>query len=300
MKFRLKNTVTITAIAYLFLAVSCSKNDPVTPDTTAAEGIEIAKVKVVTHQGHLHGDSFHGNGQPLNSPYLRIQEMTLVKTDNGWKQENTNSKNEVKAGKPFALVGDDYYAIELFFYDDKGNRINKQLTEKVKNTQIFFTVNSYVKNNTDHKVTDMEDLMEYYTFRDTDPYSVMYNRNNYEEGKVKLLSQIDEIKGFENLGMKGYLRLIGEKISYNLHISVVEWLKGEKPQHLDYNSLPEKNKEMKITSFDIPIYLISARPRLDASSYTKDMAEYFGITPEEFENIDSYGDYDPEASKYWM
>lgn len=299
----------VLGVMFIPLFISCNKKEDI-PKPDIKKENKISKVKIITHDGHLHPGFFHANAQPKNSPWLRKQEIILEKTDEGWKQEATNiAKGKVSV---FSALGTNKGAkdlikkkmggatsLEMIFYDKDGKVLNQEYTDNAKKIQIFFTTSNCVNNETKKaKDANITDLIYQYTYRDTNPAEKMYTTDG-----VSLLQKEDSFKGYANIGMKGYFVFKVGKVSYDLNIHVVEWKNTDKPINLSFDKLPKENKGVEITTFSIPINILFTHPWTDAEEAYKfeALAKYYGgLTAEEFEDIEYNSDIDPESEGYKM
>ncbi len=269
---------------------------------------KIAAVQIVTHTGHLHAEYFHSDPYCVSSPWLKKQKVILEKIANKWIKKSTNiTKGDAfvcgalgtgkKAEDLMEQKKGDALSLELKLYDKEGNILNDEYTQKANTTQIFFTVSNCFDNKTKQKKhATINDLVYQYTYRDTEPATQMYST----EG-VSLLNENEAINGFENIGMKGYFILKVGRVSYNLNIHIVEWLKGNKPKNLKFNELPENNRDVEITSFSIPINVLFTHPWTAEDEILKFsiLSKYYGgFTTKELMELENR--IDPESADYKM
>lgn len=276
------------------------------------ESIEIAKVHVIMHEGHLHGADFHGNPQAEKSPVQKRQDMMLVKTENGWKQEMLDLRGNIGENKPFVIPAGinleheltknnpgTRYSVEFLFYDKEGNLLNEKFTQNAKQNQIFFTVDSYTENSTQKKFdTDNNDNSIFqYIYRDTNPSNKMYYKKNED---VTLLKKDDKEYGL--IGLKGYFAMTKSRVSYKLNVHIAQWLKGNKGQNMDFKNVPQRSNSIHIDSFSLPLNVLIENGYGEKQQHEmfELLGKYFGLTAEEYEDVEIWGDYDPEGSEYWM
>lgn len=304
-----KLLINAVLVAFLLLfTVSCSDDEPINgggddPVEEPKGAIDIInKIEVITHYGHLHGSSFHGNAQPEKSPFLRRQVLVLERNeDNTWKQVSFSGKENLNEDALFIMEGTisdkqltdnegGRYAFEFIYYNKKGKRINSEFFNESDKYQTFFSIASYKDNETkeETKLDNLgEEILAY--SRDTDPEDKMYKKG----GVAKLAKNY--------LGLKGYMALKKSRISFDLTINFVKFKEGyTKSQKAIFNGVNEADIEEKIT-FNLPINIITEHPEDDAAydARLKELSDFYGITPEELDDLE-WGDIDPESSKYWM
>lgn len=263
---------------------------------------EIAKIEVITHYGHLHGASFHANAQPVGSPFLRKQVLTLQKDNNNvWQQVSFNGK-KTETNQTLIMEGEasqtqieknegGRYGFEFIYYDKEGKRINQELVEHSSHHQTFFSIDSYTDNKTKEitKLTDGGSSLFAYTYRDTDPENKMLERKT----NTQLANNL--------LGLKGYMALKKSRITFELTIHLVDFKEEYKKENSAlYTANNKKNIKEEIT-FKLPINILTKHPNDDAEATLRfqELGKHYGIDPNKLEDIE-WGDTDPESSQYWM
>lgn len=289
----LLKTLMFAIMALIFVGItSCNDDDPVKPtNETEDKGHEDwAKVTFTFRLGHLHGSNFHGNPINKDAKYFRnLQEVTFEYDSKGNLQTPTD---------PVRLIKDEYYALEITYYNKKGERMNSTFTtpEMAPIHQHFFLTKDAKDLNSDKPFENAGNIITEYTYRDTDPENKMYTK--YDE-TVKLRGKKDPI------GLKGYFKVSEKYAKFNLNVILVHIGKGTK---LDKNGNPYPYNEPNLIflssqdlNVKIPIRVYAERPEDYSDKFFEDAANEFNITVEEaIADYKLLYDADFESGKYWM
>ncbi|AIM39048.1 hypothetical protein KO02_21940 [Sphingobacterium sp. ML3W] len=271
---------------------SCSKDDdmPVTPtDETSDLGHDDwAKVTFKFHRGHLHGATFHGNPINDNVKYFKsVQEISYEYDETG---------NLIKPDVPIRLIKDEIYALEIIYFNKKGERMNSEFTTE-KNAPIhqhFFLSKNAKKIDTDIDFPAASTILDY-VYRDTNPEDGMFTHNG-----VVLRGSKDPI------GLKGYFFVNQSYTQFDLNVILVHIMKGNK---LDQNGNPSpfnapSNAFLATQDLNlkIPVRVFAERPSGDDfDQFISDIANEFNVSVEEAEaDWEEAVDTPFESGSYWM
>lgn len=296
-----RNAIAILLALFVLGFTSCSNdsNLPVEKPKVEKTPLEIInKVEVIIHNGHLHGASFHANGQPKTN-FRRKGHFTLERQEKGgWKHiasKDTNDKDYLKEGTPFVMEGphvtnpkfSGQYSFEFIYYGKDGKRIDSEFFNNSKQYQTLFSVKEYTENKTKKvvPVTKTKDFFKY-TFRDTNPVDKML------APRTKGVSLANNF-----LGLKGYGRNTKSRLTYNLKVTFAKFKDNTSKKESIYLEDATASAIAESISFEIPIVIPVGR---GAEDHAKVFGDYFNMTAKEFEDQDTFGDYDPEGAQYWM
>lgn len=296
-----RNAIATLLVLFILGFTSCSDDSTPPPKEPTTEKLPleiINKVEVIIHNGHLHGASFHANGQP-NTNFRRKGHFILERQEKGdWKHipsKNPKDKDYLNEGKPFVMEGphvtnpkySGQYSFEFRYYDKKGNRIDSEFFNNSKLYQTLFSVKEYTENKTKKvvPVTKTKDFFKY-TFRDTNPVDKM------------LAPKVQGVTLAENyLGLKGYGRNTKSRIAYKLKVTFAKFKDDTSKKQSIYLEDATASAIAESVSFEIPIIIPVGRGAEDHSAV---FGAYFNMSADDFENQDTFGDYNPEGAQYWM
>ncbi|MGI9526959.1 MAG: hypothetical protein ACR2MS_07610 [Weeksellaceae bacterium] len=272
--------------------VSCNNDDdmPVDPIKPSPEKghDEWSKITFRFHMGHLHGSKFHASPYNEDVKYFKaMQEITYKYDDKG---------NLVLPEEPIRFIKDEYYALEIEYYDADGELINSEFAtkENAPTHQHFFLTKDANVMDTDNPFTNAKNILDY-TYRDTDPIDKMID----PEKGVILRPDNDP------LGFKGYFKVNEAYTSFDLNVILVHIVNGNKLDSKG-NAYPfdEPNKAFlgsQDTNLRIPVRVYTERPVNDTDQFFADMAKEFNITAEEAEEDWTKQVETPfESSNFWM
>ncbi len=293
-QFFLGKMLTILVFVLLAFSLNSCRNADDVPETPVNETVdkgheEWAKVVFTFREGHLHGKTFHGSPFSDAIPHLKSkQEYAFVVDAKG----NVKPENNT----PIRMVKDSHYALEITYYNKKGEVINGEFTTKEMAPihQHFFISKDVKDINTGAAITNTDNLD--YTYRDTDPWNEPFNRE-----KNNLRGEKDPI------GLKGYFFAKGAYQTFDLNIILVHVVKGNK---LDTNGNPYPFNQPSVRllatqdlNLKVPVRIYTKHAESDAElqQYYKDIAKEFGITVQEaIDEVNAVWDIPFESSNYWM
>lgn len=308
------NIQKIGAILLLFIVslftLSCNRNSveetlPPTNEVEEKGHDEWAKVEIIIREGHLHGVKFHGNPESDMPILPKTQTITFEQID-GKIVRTIDKGNSLKKDIEAIEVASGYgrYSMEIIYYDNHGERINYQFLtpEQLNLHQHFFTISEYstLKNNelfTAPKGEYFTNLHEY-TYRDTNPEDQMLGQN----GAVLLNNPV---------GLKGYFGFLKGGIRFNMEIKLVHYYisKFNANGNADPANNPALRRKSHTTDFlqKIPFVVIGHNAPLDNETedeavdrFHQEVADYYGITPEEVDDYIWESNADIESGSFWM
>lgn len=302
--FKTLKTAVLTAMS-LFI-ISCSKDAPTPTNEKEDKGHdEWSKVTFTIRRGHLHGDNFHGNPENLLYP---TQVFTFETDGTNIVRKNKDGKILEKGEEPILMISGGSYAMEIVYYNAKGERINSEFTtaQMLPIHQHFFTVKEYLNTKTNQTSSDTSDLLDY-TYRDTNPENVMVNSYIDKRNSTKK-SQLTN----DALGLKGYFTAKVPYAKFDMRIRLLHIQSGTKYINNDknkgsnpFNAPSDDLLTRSGTDFDqfLPVYILtspSSGEDGDYERYVKDLADYFQKTTDEIKQILKESSEQQENSNYWM
>ncbi len=317
-------------VTLLVILGGCSKDAPTPTDEREGKGHEDpAKVEFVIRRGHLHGDGFHGN--PI-SDIFPIQKFIfeLDPATKNWVRKNgdgkilKSSQKDSSTGEiielgeePILMVAGWSYAMEIVYYNIKGERMNAEFTtaEMLPIHQHFFTLGQYknYKTNKSEKAQSSpesvgaltRDVLDY-VYRDTNPEYLQkdfpINPNDPTKGRSVLTG--------DPLGLKGYFKPKKAYAQFDLEVQLRhvtrgdKYINGDKTKTLSFSEPSWDIIGRSTTDFlaSLPVCIIT-ETNSDASDfdrYIQDLADYFGKTTEEIKaDLYKSGGHDDSVT-YWM
>lgn len=278
-------------ILYIFIislvGFSCHKDDNKTVFPSTKENSlenEIARIEVLTYEGHLHGSSFHYNtgGKLFKRKYL----LNFEKKNGAWQQVlSPNNADEINLQeKGIPMIGGNTsenfrnntgnrYSFELHFFNKNGEDITQKIASQSRYYQVFFTTEHYHnlgdKSQTFPTKENGKKLINY-VYRDTNPYNQMIGNQD-----VTLLK--------EHIGLKGYMAASKYGITYPITLSLFEWSTPEQKNNQDFYQLPQSGGKV-IAQLTIPVDVVYFATETDAGidEMNQKLAEYFGVSKEEY------------------
>jgi len=305
---RITNTFkTLLATAALgFVLTSCSKEAATPTNEKEDKGHEDpAKVEFVIRRGHLHGVRFHGDPESIIAPIQKFKFELDEQTKN-WVRKDMDGKILTQEN-PVVMIEGAHYAMEIIYYNSKGQRMNYEFTSEqmLPIHQHFFEVKEYTNTKTNQVGTDTGSLFSY-TYRDTNPENVPVGDFIDSKNSTKKSELTDN-----PLGLKGYFSPTKAYAKYDIRVSLFHVLRGTKNKNNEkgvfypFNAPGSELIARSTTDFSqkIPVYVITSIASgggEEENRYYKEVADYYGITPERVKQlIDEARDKHDEAT-YWM
>ena len=208
---------------------------------------------------------------------------------------------------PVVMIEGAHYAMEIVYYNSKGERMNHEFTsaQMLPIHQHFFEVKSYTDTKTQQESTDTASLFTY-TYRDTDPEQVPIGDLIDEKNSTKRSKLTDN-----PLGLKGYFAPGKAYAKYDIRVSLFHVLRGTKNKNNQqgefyaFNAPGDELKARSTTDFSqkIPVQVItsiSSGGKEDTARYYKEIADYYGITPERVKALIDEARDKHDSATYWM
>lgn len=283
--------LTTLFLAFTFSSCRNGDDDPAKPvnETIDKGHEEWAKVVFTFREGHLHGKVFHGSPTSDLIKYLKSkQEFTFAVDDKGNVRAESNT--------PIRMVKDNYYALEITYFNKKGEIINGEFTTKEMAPihQHFFVAKNVKDINTGAAVANTDNLD--YTYRDTDPWNAVYSstKNNLRDPR-------------DPIGLKGYFFVKGGYQAFDMNVIMIHVTKGTKLDDTGnpypFNKPGTRLLATQDLNLNIPVRIYSSRPDTDLQEqqYYKDIAREFNITFEEaVKEVEAVWNIPFESSQYWL
>ncbi len=307
MKYLLSTLKTVlTTVLLGVVIISCSK-DPQKPHNEKEDkGHEDpAKVEFVIRRGHLHGVRFHGDPESIIAPVQKFK-FELDQNTKNWVRKDMDGKILTDAS-PVVMIEGAYYAMEIIYYNAKGERMNYEFTSEqmLPIHQHFFEVKEYTNTKTNQVSTETASLFSY-TYRDTNPEHIPIGDLIDEKNSTKR-SELTH----NPLGLKGYFGPKKAYVKYDIRVSLFHVLRGTK--NVDnrqgvfypFNAPGDELIVRSTTDFSqkIPVYVITAVASgggAEAARYYKEVADYYGITPEKVKQLIDEARDKHDSATYWM
>ncbi|AVM50114.1 hypothetical protein [Capnocytophaga sp. oral taxon 878] len=309
-----KITYTFKAI-FVFIALTiiftaCSK-EPIAPtDERKGKGHEDpAKVEFIIRKGHLHDKMFHADPISAINPVQKFF-FELDNVSKNWVRKNESGKILTESD-PVLMIensGKTVYALEIIYYNHKGERMNSEFTtsEMLPIHQHFFEVNSYINTKNNETVTQTDDLWSY-EYRDTDPEDIMINQFIDPTNSPRRSALTDN-----PLGLKGYFSPKKAYVKFNLQITLFHVTKGTKyindiksKGFYPFNKVGDELEARSSTDFSqkVPIYIFTTLPdgsEAETMRYYSDIARQYNITEEEAKRLIKEEKRNQENESFWM
>ncbi|WP_026315685.1 hypothetical protein [Riemerella columbina] len=286
--------VLLTVLSLLGLQ-SCNRDDdPIKPtnEVTDKGHEEWSKVTFKFTKGHLHGKNFHGD--PINPEikyFKSVQEISYEVDEKGDLKVSTD--------QPIRFIKDTQYALEITYYNKKGEAINGEfVTAEMAPIHQHFFMAKNIKTLEGKGVEKPTNTLLDYLYRDTNPWDQMF----------RFGGQLRDEK--DPIGLKGYFTIKEKYLQYDLNVVLVHVIKGSKLDD-NGNPYPFYNPSKRILgvqdlNIKIPVRVYGEHPGGDSTGYTsedlvKDIAKEFNISYDEaFDDWDKSFDAPHDSSKYWM
>lgn len=303
--FSHKLKTAVLAVMGLF-TIGCTKDAPIPSNEKEDKGHdEWSKVTFTIRRGHLHGESFHANPENLLYP---TQVFTFETDGTNIVRKNKDGKVLEKGEEPILMIAGGQYAMEIVYYNAKGERMNKEFTtsEMLPIHQHFFTVKEYLNTKTNQTSTETADLLSY-TYRDTNPEDVMVGQyiDKRNSTKTSVLSN-------DALGLKGYFTPNVAYAKFDMRVRLLHVQRGTKYINNDKNkgtfpfNAPSDDLLVRSgTDFDqlLPVHVLtepSSGEDGDYERFVQDLADYFKKSTDEIKQILRESNEQQENSNYWM
>lgn len=261
----------LSAIVWAAL-VGCTKDAPSPNDETKNDSHEApSKITVIIKEGHLHGTDFHAN--PESQFFKTSQQITFAYNAEGNLTPDSSS--------PVLLMQGKDYSLEILYYNQEGKQMNGEfVTPEMAKVHQHFFISKNIKSLSGTAITKSDNIS--YTYRDTDPWNVMYSPINRNAKRVSLRNPNDPI------GLKGYFKVNDSHQTFDLNVILVHVIAGSK---LDDNgkpypfNAPSERLSTEI-SFHIPMKIYTAYPKNDSEfpKFISDIANEFGVSEQEAKN----------------
>lgn len=303
------NTLKKMTYAWIVLlvitVVACSKDNH-THDHNHEE-VEWKKAEFTFRRGHLHGTNFHGNPE---SSLFPTQKYIFEKDEKGTIVRKDSNGNVLKAGEnPLILQAEWQYALEIVYYNEKGERINNGFAtaEAQPYHQHFFTVENYTETKTNVIKQGQEGLINY-VYRDTNPEHIQKDMAIDPNDPRKGRSVLSE----NNLGLKGYFTPKIPYTKFDMRIRLLHITKGTKyvgndksKGTLPFNAPSDDLLSRSGIDFDalLPVHIftiVSSGGEGEYDRYVQDLATFLGKTPAEVKELLAKAANESENSAYWM
>ncbi|CEN33860.1 hypothetical protein [Capnocytophaga cynodegmi] len=286
--------------------VSCEKDAPAPIDERNDKGHdEWSKVTFTIRRGHLHGQNFHANPENLLYP---TQEFIFETDGTNIVRKNKAGKVLAQGEEPILMISGGQYAMEIIYYNAKGERMNKEFTnsEMLPIHQHFFTVKDYLNTKTNQTSSETSELISY-VYRDTNPEDVMLGSFIDKRNSTKK-SELSN----DALGLKGYFTPNIPYAKFDLRVRLLHVQRGTKYINNDkskgsypFNAPSDDLLVRSGTDFDqyFPVHVLtspSSGEEGDYDRFVKDLADYFKKTTDEIKQILRESNEQQENSNYWM
>lgn len=291
---------------------SCNRDDhPVTPSnevTDKGHG-EWAKVEFIFKEGHLHGETFHGDPDyPDHIKYFkRTQKITFSYNKEGNVVADTD--------QPIYFLGGNSYALIINYYNNKGELMNHEFIDgdMAKIHQHFFYAQDVVATKAESQMDTTKPYLFNYVYRDTDPYDQDYNPKSDEVKIRKRQWDASNPSAKDPIGLKGYITIPSNTYyqKFNLkvvlaHFKVDNKLNKNTNQPYHFNDKVNSFFSASDLSLEIPVNIYSSinlqeTEELKRDYFFPDAAAAFNATVEEIEEMyNLIFELDPEGSPFWL
>lgn len=291
---------------------SCRNGDDDVPPPTNENQVTghdtWARVEFTVREGHFHGADFHANSV-IKSPILpKVQNFTFeLDANKNIVRKDENGKVLQPGEKPIEVQAGFWgYSMEIKYYNNKGELINKQFVTKemLPIHQHFFTTKSFTDIKTGAATNTPEGQyitnLYNYTYRDTDPIDLM--KGEFIPGTTQASKVINDA-----VGMKGYFNFTKGGIKFDMKIRLAHLFTPKYANNGTYfpaNNPAESLLASGTTDFNqtIPVVVV-ADFSLDGTQatydrYIKEIADYYHMSPQEVKKyLQTEKD---ENSSFWM
>lgn len=304
MKKIIKIAKFVCAIVLLTNAIACSKNDE---EHHHEINEEWTRAEFTFRRGHLHGENFHGN--PENA--LFPSQKYVFEKDASGKIIRKDSKGNILTEEkdPIIMIEGWQYALEIVYYNEKGERINGHFAEAkhLPYHQHFFTIENYVETKTGTTKPYSADFWDY-TYRDTNPENVQKDLPADPKDIRKGRSQLTG----DPLGLKGYFSPKVAYVKFDVRVRLLHITKGSKYKNNDktqggfpFDAPSEDLLSRSSADFDakFPIHIITKPSSGDIGEYEryiKDLADFYKKSEAEIKELLNKANNEAENSAYWM
>ena len=287
--FKAIKAVLVVLFVFLLLACRSQENDDIVvpkPEQSSTE-LKWSKVEFRFTEGHSHG-YFHGSPEYPGVKYLKSVQKFFFENKNG--QIVPSADNPAALSVMSADGGLSLYGLEIFYYNEKGERINSVLAsdEAAKQYQHFFLMENIVAISGGTVVPDNEIMT--YKYRDTNPENKYIYKSYKGEADAKLRP--------ERIGLKGFFDVKKPYLNFDLRIVLAKF--EQKPNGLEFDKLPTASFDKKL-DIKIPVHIYT--DRINEDSLVRDAAREFGVSEAEIEaDIDAKltSDVNPESSGIFL
>ena len=160
------------------------------------------------------------------------------------------------------------YGLEIFYYNEKGERINSVLAsdEAAKQYQHFFLMENIVAISGGTVVPNKEIMT--YKYRDTNPENkyIFKSFGGQRDAKIRP----------EKIGLKGFFDVKKPYLNFDLRIVLAQFT--QKSDNLEYDKLPSASFDKKL-DIKIPVHIYT--DRINEDSLIEDAAREFGVSEAE-------------------
>jgi len=229
MKSFLKSIKVVLAVVFFvfsLLACRSQENDDIVvpkPEQSSTE-LKWSKVEFRFTEGHSHG-YFHGSPEYPGVKYLKSVQKFFFENKNG--QIVPSADNPAALSVMSADGGLSLYGLEIFYYNEKGERINSFLAsdEAAKQYQHFFLMENIVAISGGTVVPNKEIMT--YKYRDTNPENKYIYKSFGGQRDAKIRP--------EKIGLKGFFDVKKPYLNFDLRIVLAQF--SQKPDNLEYDKL---------------------------------------------------------------
>ena len=272
MKSFLKSIKVVLAVVFFvfsLLACRSQDNDDIVvpkpkPEQPSTE-LKWSKVEFRFTEGHSHG-YFHGSPEYPGVKYLKSVQKFYFENKNG--QIVPSADNPAALSVMSADGGLSLYGLEIFYYNEKGERINSVLAsdEAAKQYQHFFLMENIVAISGGTVVPNKEIMT--YKYRDTNPEDkyIFKSFGGPREAKIRP----------EKIGLKGFFDVKKPYLNFDLRIVLAQF--SQKPDNLEYDKLSSASFDKKL-DIKIPVHIYT--DRINEDSLIEDAMREFGVTEAE-------------------
>ena len=234
------------------------------PEQPSTE-LKWSKVEFRFTEGHSHG-YFHGSPEYPGVKYLKSVQKFFFENKNG--QIVPSADNPAALSVMSADGGLSLYGLEIFYYNEKGERINSALAsdEAAKQYQHFFLMENIVAISGGTVVPNKEIMT--YKYRDTNPENKYIYKSFGGQRDAKIRP--------EKIGLKGFFDVKKPYLNFDLRIVLAQF--SQKPDNLEYDKLSSASFDKKL-DIKIPIHIYT--DRINEDSLIEDAMREFGVTEAE-------------------
>ncbi len=304
-----KNILKISLLLTLFALIGCSKDAPTPTNEQEDKGHdEWSKVVFTIRKGHLHPPLFHADKVVEGNPLAEIQQFSFELNGQNVVRKNKNGKILQAGEEPIVMIEGRNYAMEIVYYNAKGERINKEFTtqQMLPIHQHFFTFNKYINTQDGKEYMDTSGVLDY-VYRDTDPEDVQVGKYVNPDESTK----ISTVTG-DALGLKGYFTPKISYVKFDMQVRLLHILKGSKyiNNKKEEGTYPFNAPALELlsrsdTDFSqiIPVQIItkiSNGEKDDFERYVNDLATYYKKSPDDIKKYIEEASSGADNSPYYM